>query len=642
MPPWKSEPGHGEFLGQQSLTDAEIDLIRRWVDDGALEGDSRDLPPPPQWTDGWQLGKPDLIVTPPHAYTLAAEGTDAFRVFVIPIPITAARDVRGVEFRPDNSRVVHHANILLDRTKRSRELNEQDQTLGEKGLLAGSAAYPPGHFLGWTPGQPDALLPKGLSWRLEPGTDLVVQLHMQPSGKPELVQFSVGFFFGSDLPERTPAMLRLGHQNIDIAAGQRHYTITDSYVLPVDVEVLALKPHAHYRAHEIRGVAALPDGSTKWLIYIKDWDFRWQHVYRYVAPVALPKGTTLQMEYTYDNSAENPRNPQQPPQRVRWGPRSSDEMGDLWIQVLTRDDRDLAALNRDFQRKFIAENVNGYEALIGQDSRNIVLHDDAALLYLQLDRPKEAAAHYEASVRLKPDSAPAHFNLGAALMLADRIEEAASQYQEALRINPAYAAAHNNLGSLLDRQGKLDEALTHYREALRLDPDHAATHNNLGFVLARRGKLDQAVPHFREALRIDPESADAHYNMGVALQRLGNLAEAVRHFRDALQFKPDWAAAMSDLAWVLATASDEVLRDANQAVHLAERAATLTERRNAEVLDALAAAYAAQGQFERALGAIREAIRLDPSAAVAAGMLERQGLYRKGQPYRQPFGAREN
>jgi tetratricopeptide (TPR) repeat protein len=461
---------------------------------------------------------------------------------------------------------------------------------------------------------------------------------MQPSGKPEVVQFSVGFFFGSDLPERTPAVLRLGHQNIDIAAGERHYTVRDSYVLPVDVEVLAVKPHAHYRAQEVRGFATLPGGSTKWLIYIKNWDFRWQHVYRYVAPVTLPRGAILQLEYTYDNSADNPRNPQQPPQRVGWGPRSSDEMGDLWIQVLTRDDRDLAALNREFQRKLIAENAIGYEALIGQDSHNVVLHDDVALLYLQLGRPKEAAGHYEASVRLKPDSAPAHFNLGAALMLADRIEEAAGQYQEALRINPGYAAAHNNLGSLLDRQGKLDEAMMHYREALRLEPDHVAAHNNIGFVLARRGKLDEALAHFREALRIDPRSADAHYNMGLTLERLGNLPEAVRHLRDALQFKPNWAAAMSDLAWVLATTSDAILRDANQAVRLAEGAATLTGRRNAETLDALAAAYAVQGQFERALDVIREAIGLDPSGAVASGMLERQGLYRKGQPYLRPAG----
>jgi tetratricopeptide (TPR) repeat protein len=634
MPPWKAEPGYGEFLGQQPMSDAEIDLIRRWVEDGAVEGEPRDLPAVPDWSDGWQLGTPDLIVTPPQAYTLGAEGTDAFRVFVIPIPTVIARYIKGVEFRPGNSRVVHHANILLDRTARSRELNEHDSTLGERGLLAGSATYPSGHFLGWTPGLPDRLLPGALSWRLEPGTDLVVQLHMVPSGKPEVVQFSVGFYFSDEVPERSPGVLRLGHQNIDIAAGQRHYTVSDSFELPVDVDVLALKPHAHYRAREIRAFATLPDGSTRWLLSIKDWDFRWQHVYRYVAPVVLPKGSIIQSDVVYDNSADNPRNPQQPPQRVRWGPRSSDEMGDLWLQMLPRDDRDLALLNRDIQRKLIVEDAIGYEGLIEAEPGNIVLHDDVAGRYLQLGRLHEAAAHYETSIRLNPQSALGHFNLGATLMLAGRGEQAIAEFKESLRLDPGYAAAHNNIGNVLDRQGKLADALVHYRAALRLNPASAAAHNNIGFVMARRGDVAEAQSQFREALTIDPDSADAHYNMGLALERTGNMSEAVDHFRNALRIKPDWAAALSDLAWALATASTAMVRDPEEAVHLAERAAKITEGRNADTLDALAAAYAARHQFARALDTIREAIRLAPAASVP-GMLERQELYKKNQPYQE-------
>jgi tetratricopeptide (TPR) repeat protein/mono/diheme cytochrome c family protein len=638
MPPWKSEPGYGEFLGQQALSDAEIELIRHWVDDGAPEGDRRDLPSPPQFPEGWQLGEPDLIVTPSQAYMLDAAGADAFRVFVLPIPIGAARYVRGVEFRPGHSQVIHHANILLDRTPRSRELNAQDPTLGEQGLLAASAAYPAGHFLGWTPGQPDRLLPKGLSWRLEPGTDLVVQLHMLPSGKPETVEFSVGFYFGTDRPEQTPGVLRLGHQDIDIAAGTHDYTSNDSYVLPVDVEVLAVKPHAHFRARQVRGYATLPDGSTRWLLYIKDWDFRWQHVYRYRTPVVLPKGSTIHTEYVYDNSADNPHNPQLPPQRVRWGPRSADEMGDLWLQVLARDDGELSVLNRGFRRKLLDDDARGYEGLIERDSRNVVLHDDVALLYLQLGRMTEAVAHYEASVKLQPESAVAHFNLGAALMLVNRNQPALSEFQQALRLDPDYAAAHNNLGNLLDRQGQLDEALVHYREALRLNPASAAAHNNIGFVMTRRGSLDLAVSHFRDALRIDPGSADAHYNLGIALQRLGTLREAVDEWRAALQIKPDWPAPLADLAWTLATAADATIRDPGAAITLAERAAALTGRRDGEVLDVLAAAYAAHGQFARAAETIREAI----SVATAAGMpgmpemIDRQRLYQQGRPYQPP------
>jgi hypothetical protein len=241
---------------------------------------------------------------------------------------------------------------------------------------------------------------------------------MQPTGKPELVSPSIGLFFGEDPPDRIPLMLRLGRQNIDIAAGEADYVVADSFVLPVDVEVQAVQPHAHHRARHITGTAFLPDGTSRSLIDIPDWDFRWQHVYRYVSPVALPKGTTIAMRYSYDNSAANVRNPQQPPLRVMWGQWSRDEMGDLWIQVLTRNEQDRQQLNAAFRPKAIAEDAIGYEQMIRIDPARASLHDDVAVLYLELNRPREAAAHFAATVGLKPDSAPAHYNLATALTLS--------------------------------------------------------------------------------------------------------------------------------------------------------------------------------------------------------------------------------
>ena len=635
MPPWKAEPGYGgDFVGQHPLTDAEIETIQRWVDQGAVEGDRRDLPSRPQFTSGWQLGQPDLIVAPSEAYTLPAEGTDVFRIFVINLPVGVARYVRGVEFRPGNARVVHHANIRIDRTPTSRRLDEQDPAPGYDGLMARTAEYPSGHFLGWTPGQIAPLLPKNLAWRLDPDTDLVVQLHMQPSGKPESVRPTIGLFFGGEPPVRTPAMLRLGSQGIDIPPGEKHYTISDSYVLPVDVEVLAVQPHAHYRAREIKGVARLPDGTEKGLIYIKDWDFRWQHVYRLVAPLTLPRGTTLSMRYTYDNSAENARNPQQPPTEVHWGQRSSDEMGDLWLQVLTRDDRDLTALVRAFQPKMLAEDIIGYETMIRAAPADVELHDDVALLYLQLGRPNEAAAHFEASARLKPESAATHYNLGTAQTRIGRFEEAIGEYRRALQIKPDYVDAHNNLGSVLSSLGRLDEAVDQYREALRADPNHAAAHNNLGNALVRQGNVAEALPHFRDALRVNPGYADAHYNIGRAYALRGEWADAIDHLRKVVGLQPDWTPGLSELAWLLATAPEEKLHDATQAVRLAEHAADVSGHRDAKVLDVLAAAYADSGSFDRALATAEAALRLMPGDPLAGDIRRRHALYQAQQPYR--------
>lgn len=599
MPPWKADPAFGgDFIGQPHLTVAEKDLIARWAADGAPEGDPRDLPTPPVFTEGWQIGTPDLIVSPP-VYTLPPEGTDVFRIFVIRLPVTSMKYVRAVEFRPGNPRVVHHANIRIDATPASRRFDDADPAPGYEGLIAHSAVYPDGHFLGWTPGQVSPLLPKGLAWRLNPQTDLVVEVHMQPNGRSEQVQPSIGLYFGSDPPERTPAMLRLGRQSIDIPAGDPHYTIGDSYVLPVDVEVQAIQPHAHYRAKQVTGVATLPDGSVRPLIRISDWDFRWQHVFRYVTPFKLPKGTTLSMQYVYDNSAENPRNPVIPPREVFWGQRSGDEMGDLWIQVLTESDRDLAVLTEEFGRKVTAEDVIGYERWIQSEPKSAALHDDVAMLYLRLNRPNDAVRHFAISAGLQP-SAQASFNLGTALTLAGQARAAIQQYEAALALRPGYAQAHTNLGSVLLQQGQTAAALVH---------------------------LDQA-------LALDPASLQAHYSAGIANEQLGALDKAVEHFRRALQIQPESAEVQANLAWLLSVADDDRLRDPALAVKLAERSVELTGRRDAAALDVLAAAYASAGAYDRADTAATAALALGPPNA--ADITARRELYRAQTPYRLP------
>jgi len=412
MPPWKADGHPGEFVAQPRLTAGEVALIARWAA-APVEGPGR-APEPPRWADGWYLGTPDLVVTLPAGYTLPGEPSDVFRIFAVPLKVTGTRYVRGIEFHPGNARVVHHANIRIDRTDGSRRLDEADPAPGYDGLMARSAEYPDGHFLGWTPGQVAPLVETDLAWRLDPGTDLVVQLHMQPSGKPEPVQPTIGFYFGDRPATRTPTILRLGSQGIDIAPGDGRYVVTDRYTLPVDATLLAVQPHAHYRAVDVTGTAAFPDGSTRTLIHIGNWDFRWQHVYRYVEPIALPRGTTVAMQYVYDNSAGNPRNPQVPPARVRWGQRSFDEMGDLWFQLATATDADRRRLGGEVQAKMSAEDLTGLDTMLLSNPDDTELHDDAGVLALLLGRPAVAVGHFRATARQRPASAAAPDNLGTA------------------------------------------------------------------------------------------------------------------------------------------------------------------------------------------------------------------------------------
>ncbi len=424
MPPWKPEPGKGEFQNQRRLTDAELDILQRWIADGAPEGDRSALPPMPTWGSGWRLGPPDLVVTMPEAYRVRADGGDVFRTFVIPIPTSRPRYVRALEFHPGNPRVVHHANLGVDRTRSSHQLDLRDPEPGYEGSMERDARYPEGQLLGWTPGQAPHEAPVGTQWRLEPGSDLVVQLHLKPTGKPESVQVVVGFYFTDVAPTRTPIGLRLGSETIDIPAGDAAYVINDRYTVPVDVEVLAVQPHAHDLGRRMEAQATLPDGSVRWLISIPDWDFGWQDVYRYTAPVQLPRGTTISMRYVYDNSVANVRNPHRPPARVVWGQNTSDEMGDLWIQMVPRLSADLAVLNEDFRRKANAEDLAAYTKLLEADPDNPLRHDAVASLYLEDGRLDEAMSEYRESLRLNPDSAPTHYNYGFALSASGRRSEA--------------------------------------------------------------------------------------------------------------------------------------------------------------------------------------------------------------------------
>ena len=251
-----------------------------------------------------------------------------------------------------------------------------------------------------------------------------------------------------------------------------------------------------------------------------------------------------------------------------------------------------------------------------------------------MGRPKEEAAHFEASVRSPSRQRP--HNLGTAQTRVGQFEEAIGEFRRALQIKPAYADAHNNLGGVLSSLGRLDEAIEQYREALRDDPRHAAAHNNLGNALTRQGHAVDALPHFLDALRINPEYGDAHYNIGRAYAVRGDWARAIEHLRKVVGLQPDWAPALSELAWLFATAPEERLHDARLAVRLAEHAADITGNKDAQTLDRLAAAYADAGAFDRALATADAALRLTRDEPLASEIRGRQALYQAHQVYRTP------
>jgi Tfp pilus assembly protein PilF len=554
MPPWKPESGYGEFVGVRRLTDRQVTSFQEWLEQGAAEGDPAALPPPPRWSSEWRLGQPDLVLTMDRPYTLRAGGDDVYRHFVIPIPIAVTRYVKAWEFRPGNSRIVHHATMEIDRTGNSRHLDHQDAESGYEGLIAHSAMAPDGYFLDWAPGHTPYTAPPGMAIPLEPGSDLVLMLHLRPDGRPETVQGSIGLYFAETPPTRVPALLRLTRQDIEIPAGEKAFVATSSFTLPVPVDVFTVQPHAHYLARQIEGFATLPDGRTTWLILIKNWDFAWQDVYRYATPVSLPAGATVTMRWTYDNTADNPLNPNRPPKRVTYGQRTSDEMSELWFQVLPRNRAERDVFTGGLRTTLVLEEIKGYETMVRADPANVALHDDVALLYVATGSRERAAAHFGESARLRPDSAAAQYNLATALFALGRRDEAHRGFERALAIDPGYANPHRGLAILLQAEGKLDEAERSYRRAILLAPDEATAHHNLGVLLHSKGQLADAMSEYREALRIDPFYADAHYGMALTLTALGRTPDAITEYREALRSRPNWPAVQRELETALASA----------------------------------------------------------------------------------------
>lgn len=632
MPPWNAESDFGPFQGLESLSDAEIETFQQWHQTGMAEG-AVAADAPPVRASGWQLGVPDMVIELPESYLLPADGPDRFRTFVLPLSLQSPRLVRGLEFRPGARAVVHHANILLDATARSRELDLREEGPGYEGPLARTAMYPDGHLLGYAPGQPDPLLPSTLAWTLEPGTDLVLQLHLKPSGKPEAVRPSVGLYFSDEAAARAPVMLRLGRQSLDILPGERDYRVTDVYQLPVDIEVLALRPHAHYRARTVRASVTLPGGASKELLSIPEWDFDWQNVYRFVEPVSLPRGAEIEVEFLFDNSELNPVNPVIPPQRVTWGPASTDEMADVWIQVLAPDDAATTALLRDFRPKAVAAELEGYRSLLERDPYDPVLHDDIAMLHLEAGEPKTAANHLEESLRLRPTAA-SHYNLGTALLMSGQLEPAEKHLRQAVALRPDYAAAHVNLGNALAALDRTDDAFSSYSAALALDASNARARNGLASLLMAQGRLDEAARHLRRAIADTPPLVEAHHNLALVEQARGQHETAAKHFEEALRYGPDLPLVLADYAWMVATAPEADVRDGTRAVQLAERAARLGNRQDAHVLAALAAAYAEVGRFDEALHAVGEALLLLPSESLSRTLMAHRRLYDMQRPIR--------
>jgi tetratricopeptide (TPR) repeat protein len=468
MPPWLPEKGYGDFSDDRRLTAEELATIAAWVRGGAPEGPANETPPPPAFTGGWQLGKPDLVLEAGGSFELPAAGRDIYWNFIFTPNLATRRWVRAIEIRPGQPRVVHHANLLVDRTG-SAHLKESAPGKGFPGMdleITRSPFDPDGHLLFWKPGSAPHVEPadesNSLAWRLDPGDQLVLNMHLQPSGEKEEVRPSVGLYFTDKPQTKFPLLIQLEDDAaLDIPAGMQDFAISDDFKLPMDADILAVYPHAHYLGKLLEAWVTLPDRSKKWLVRIPNWDQNWQAVYYYREPVFLPKDSVIHMRYHYDNSAANARNPNHPPRRVRAGNQATDEMGHLWLQVLPHGAGDhRRQLQEAVMRHRLEKNPNDFAAHMNL----------GAILLSRLD-PQAAVTELRAAVRLEPNRPEVRNMLGLGLATLNRNADAIPEFERALQARPDYASARFNLATAQAKLGRIDEAIQNLRKVLAANPE---------------------------------------------------------------------------------------------------------------------------------------------------------------------------
>jgi cytochrome c-type biogenesis protein CcmH/NrfG/mono/diheme cytochrome c family protein len=564
MPPWLPSGPHNQFVDDRRLSTEDIALIRRWVQDGMKEGNKRDAVAAPTYASDWQLGPPDLVLEMDTPVAVPADGTDIYRNAILPVQIPATRWIRAMEIKTGSPRVVHHANLLIDRTASLRRAHPDDWKAGIPGMDlmvdAGDSFDPDSHFLYWKPDSSALVEPADLPWRLDPGNDLVLNLHLKPTGKPETVRARIGLYFTPGPAKRFPILLQLEDDAaLKIPPGNADFVVEDQLKLPEDVDVLAVYPHAHYLGKRLEGWAELPNRERRELILIENWDIDRQSIYRYTNPVFLPANSVLHMRYTYDNSAANPHNPNSPPIRVTAGNRSADEMGHLWLQLLPRATGGDADLRAPILRAWM-------EHRIQKDPQDPIANFNIASLDMTEGNYRQATDHYRASLKARPNDPRTMTALASVLSKSGDQQSSLSLLRQALTIDPEYAYARYDLAVNELQQGEYAAAEQDLRAVLAQQPQDATAHLNLGGVLLATGTSDAAQAEFETVLRIDANNFEALFNLSMIEIDAGQVDQALGNLRAAELLHPDDVDVHRALAEIYARQGDQpnALREQKQ------------------------------------------------------------------------------
>jgi len=323
MPPWHADPAHGKFSNDARLSDADKDLINKWVDNGAPQGDPKDLPEPPQFAEGWQIPTPDEVVSMPEEYTVPATGTVEYQRFIVDPGWTEDKWIKAMECKPGNASVVHHIIVYL--------VPSGVTPTGQAGRLRTN-------WLGaFAPGLRPQVLSDDMARYVQKGTKLLFEMHYTPNGKAQKDLSYVGFKFADPSKvKKEVAVQNAGNFTFKIPPGDPNYKVESEYVFRQNTMLLSVSPHMHVRGKDFRYDLIFPDGRKETVLWVPKYDFGWQTTYMLEEPISLPRGTKLHCVAHFDNSADNRANPD-PTKEVTWGEQTWEEMMFGWFEVALTD-----------------------------------------------------------------------------------------------------------------------------------------------------------------------------------------------------------------------------------------------------------------------------------------------------------------
>jgi hypothetical protein len=327
MPPWFADQHVGKFANDRSLSQEEIGTLVAWVDGGAQEGDPKDAPAPRSFVGGWNIGKPDLVLEMPNAFTIPASGQIEYMYVILPTGLNEDRWVEAVEIRPGNRAVVHHviASIREPGSTWMRDANPGEVFLPPRGAARGGQLT--AGLGGYVPGQNLAPIGDGprRATLLKAGSDIVFQLHYTANGTATSDKTKIGIIFAKGAPERRLIGGNAAQMRISIPPNDAHFKIEGSQTLQYDCDLVSMMPHAHFRGKSFEYRIVRPDGTSETVLRVPDYTYKWQLTYYLAQPIHLTKGTKVEVTAYYDNSANNPDNPD-PSKEVHWGEQTWEEM----------------------------------------------------------------------------------------------------------------------------------------------------------------------------------------------------------------------------------------------------------------------------------------------------------------------------